>query len=145
MIVIPDGLISQIEQNAQKAYPNECCGFIFGKIENGAKFAEDIQAAVNSFDSSEQFHRFEITPEEMMKAERAARQRKCDIVGFYHSHPDCPAVPSDYDTVHALPIYSYIIVSAVKGKAVSFKSWELDEKTDYKKFTDEHITKYIQI
>ena len=139
MIHISDELISQIKLEAEKAYPNECCGFIFGKIEGKEKFAEEILAAKNSSDETEKFHRFEITPEEMLKAERFARSIKADIVGFYHSHPDHPAVPSEYDTTHALPIYSYIIVSVIKRNAEELQSWELDEKMNYRTFTSEHI------
>lgn len=137
MISISQKLISQIKLEAEKAYPNECCGFIFGTIENGIKYARHRLAAVNSSDESEKFHRFEITPEQMLNAERCARLMGLDIVGFYHSHPDCSAAPSEYDRSHALPVYSYIIVSAVKGKAADFKSWELDKKTDYQKFIGE--------
>lgn len=140
MIHISHELVSEIRLESEKAYPNECCGFIFGKIRGREKFAEEIKAAVNSSDETEKFHRFEITPEEMLKAERFARSIKADIVGFYHSHPDHPAVPSEYDTIHALPIYSYIISSVINGKTEDLQSWELDEKMNYWKFTSENIS-----
>ncbi|MCL2267264.1 MAG: M67 family metallopeptidase, partial [Treponema sp.] len=92
-----------------------------------------------------QYHRFLITPEEMLKAEKTARIRKQDVIGFYHSHPDHPAVPSDYDKEHALPFYSYIIVSVNKDKdrqlpvSEELTSWELT--ADRKKFESENILK----
>lgn len=139
MIHISNELISQIEHEAENTYPNECCGFIFGSIADGKKYAEQVSAVENSFAESEKYHRFIITPEEMMKAELFARSKHWEIIGFYHSHPDCPAVPSGYDTTHALPVYSYMIVSAVNGKAVDLKSWELDKEKDYLKFAGEYI------
>jgi proteasome lid subunit RPN8/RPN11 len=61
----------------------------------------------------------------MMNAEKSARAKKLDVIGFYHSHPDHPAVPSDYDKDHALPFYSYVIVSVEQGRAQGVTSWEL--------------------
>jgi proteasome lid subunit RPN8/RPN11 len=72
-----------------------------------------------------------------MRAELAARKEGRDVLGFYHSHPDHPAEPSDFDREHALPFYSYIIVSVDKGKAGNFRSWELTPGRD--KFLEEEI------
>lgn len=140
MVHISENFLAQIKQEAEKAYPNECCGFIFGSINGGNKYAENILACTNSTADSEQYHRFVITPEDMLKAEQLARFIKADIIGFYHSHPDCAAVPSEYDRSHALPVYSYIIVSVKKGRADECTSWELDKASDYKKFQSEFIT-----
>ena len=137
MIFLDEKLVFQMKLQAEKSYPDECCGFIFGQIENDSKTAEFIKPAENT--SDEGFHRFLITPEQMLKAEMYASQRGVDIIGFYHSHPDCKATPSEYDRSHALPVYSYIIVSSVKGKAEDFFSWQLDKNSDYKKFTKEEI------
>jgi proteasome lid subunit RPN8/RPN11 len=60
-----------------------------------------------------------------MKAELAARKRGWEVLGFYHSHPDHPARPSDYDREYALPFYSYVIVAVERGKAAELTSWEL--------------------
>lgn len=140
MLVISQELKAQIERESEKAYPNECCGIIFGKTENGQKLAEKIRNAENSFEAGEQYHRFRITAEEMLAAELYARKSGVDIVGFYHSHPDSKAVPSEYDRSHALPIYSYVIVSAVKGRAADFACYELTENTNYTEFGAEQIT-----
>lgn len=143
MLLISKNLLMEIQSEAEKAYPNECCGFLFGSIRGDGKYAEHIKAVVNSSDKAEQYHRFVITPEDMLKAERFARKQKLDIIGFYHSHPDCPAVPSGYDTAHALPIYSYIIVSVMQGRASDLRSWELDKAADYKEFASETIVKGV--
>lgn len=140
MIYISEELIEQIKLDGEDKYPEECCGIIFGKLEDGKKkLAEIIEPVVNSFESSETYHRFMITPEIMMKAELKARKNGKDIVGFYHSHPNQPSVPSEYDTFHALPIYSYIITSVVEGKAKDMKSWELMNDNRKLKFYPEKI------
>jgi proteasome lid subunit RPN8/RPN11 len=138
MLNISGKLVSQIQYEAEKAYPNECCGFILGSLSEKCKSAQQILPCNNSSESNEKYHRFVITPEDMLKAERLARFIKLDIIGFYHSHPDCAAKPSDYDTSHALPIYSYVIVSAVQGKSADFKSWVLDDES-CKQFQSEVI------
>lgn len=139
MIHISENMISLIKKEAEKSYPYECCGFILGTIENKDKYTEQIVTSNNSSDESEKYHRFIITPEAMIKAERLARSYHMDIIGFYHSHPDCAAVPSRYDTDNALPVYSYIIVSVRKGKAGDLSSWELDSAADYREFKFEKI------
>lgn len=139
MINISHRLAAQIKEEAEKAYPHECCGFIFGRLADGEKYAEQTAASKNSAARNEQYHRFTITADDMLRAELSARKMGKDIVGFYHSHPDHPAVPSEYDRAHALPVYSYIIVSAVKGKAADIRSWELDGQSGYAKFQSEVI------
>ncbi|MBQ6554981.1 MAG: M67 family metallopeptidase, partial [Firmicutes bacterium] len=94
-------------------------------IENGIKFAHSIKSIVNNFGAGEEYHRFLITAEDMMQGELYARANGLDIVGFYHSHPDHPAVPSEYDRSHALPVYSYLITSVMNGKPQKTYSYEL--------------------
>ena len=135
MIYISESLLKEIESNAERRYPNECCGIIFGKIEKEIKYAESIKEINNSFGEGEEYHRFLITAEAMMKSELYAREKGIDIVGFYHSHPNAEAVPSEYDREHALPIYSYPITSVVNGKVRITKSYELHDN----KFIEEEI------
>ena len=136
MIHISEYLLEKIEEEGKNSYPFECCGIIFGSIENGAKFAHSIKSIVNNFGAGEEYHRFLITAEDMMKGELYARANGLDIVGFYHSHPDHPAVPSEYDREHALPVYSYLITSVLKGRAENTYSYELFDD----KFKEEKIT-----
>lgn len=126
MIFISDETMNEICMEAEKCYPEECCGIFFGKLAKGCiKYVERMEPMVNSSDEKEKHHRFLITPEIMMRAELKARKNKADIVGFYHSHPNQAAVPSWYDQEHALPVYSYVIVSVAQGKAADVKSYEL--------------------
>jgi len=129
-----------IRAESENAYPNECCGILIGGIDgSGVKTVKHAEAIRNAREEGEQYHRFLITPEDMMQAEKTARERKQDVIGFYHSHPDHPALPSDYDKEHALPFYSYIIISVMHGKSVELTSWELT--ADRKKFENENIKK----
>jgi proteasome lid subunit RPN8/RPN11 len=124
--------------DGENAYPNECCGVLIGEVDKtGVKIVKHAEAIRNSFEDGEQYHRFLITPENMLNAEKTARVMKLDVIGFYHSHPDCPAVPSDYDRDHALPFYSYVIVSVKQGDAKELASWELT--ADRAEFTSEII------
>ena len=133
MLQLSSELEKNIRTDGETAYPNECCGIILGEInDDGTKIAQHTVSINNSSENNEQYHRFLITPEDMMKAEQTARSMKLDVIGFYHSHPDHPSAPSGYDKDHALPFYSYVIVSVDKGKAQILTSWELtDDRSDF--------------
>lgn len=138
MITLTKEVFANISADGATCYPEECCGIIFGTInENGEKTAHFAEPVENGFEQREKYHRFEITPEIMLKAERAARKKRLDIVGFYHSHPDCKAFPSEFDRAHALPVYSYIIVSVVKGNAADTRSFVLSAEN--MQFSEEKI------
>ena len=122
-------LTRQIEAAIRKAgadaYPNECCGILFGSEDGDDHIVKSLKPIENARESDEQYHRFLITAEDMMQAELEARRLGLEIVGFYHSHPDHPAKPSDYDRNHALPFYSYIILRVAEGKPELMTSWRL--------------------
>ncbi|MDR2597641.1 MAG: M67 family metallopeptidase [Treponema sp.] len=134
MLRLSTELEKNIKADGENAYPNECCGVLIGEVDNaGVKTAMSTLTIDNAKEDSEQYHRFLITPEDMMEAEQSARSMKLDVIGFYHSHPDHPSAPSGYDKDHALPFYSYVIVSVDKGKAQILTSWELtDDRSDFK-------------
>jgi proteasome lid subunit RPN8/RPN11 len=126
MLLLTPEYEKTIRYDGENAFPNECCGVLIGEIDNsGLKTVKHAEAIHNAFEDGEQYHRFLITPEDMLRAEQTARAMKLDIIGFYHSHPDHPAIPSGYDKDHALPFYSYVIVSVEQGAAKELKSWEL--------------------
>ena len=138
MLFLSDEIETNIRKAGEASYPNECCGVLIGEIDgDGNKIARRTQEIVNASEGGEQYHRFLITPENMMEAEKTARAAKMEVIGFYHSHPDCPAVGSEYDRDHALVFYSYAIVSVEKGKAKELLSWELTN--DRKEFLQEKI------
>ena len=139
MITIKQKLTDEIKLHGESEYPSECCGMLIGKLlPGGNKTVEKLLPISNAREEENRHNRFLITSEEMMRGELAARKHKLDIVGFYHSHPDHPAVPSDYDREHAWPTYSYIIVAVGEKKAGDFFSWELEN--DRSHFNAENLT-----
>ncbi|MDR2055228.1 MAG: M67 family metallopeptidase [Desulfovibrio sp.] len=126
MILISGDAERHIRAEGEKCYPDECCGILLGRIdENGRRRVEDIVPVPNAGRAEERYHRFRIEPDEFMRAEKRARLRDLEVIGFYHSHPDHPAVPSEHDREQALPFYSYVILSVRKGAAAEISSWEL--------------------
>ena len=124
------------EQGAQ-AFPHECCGFMLGHDIDDIRQIEKVIPATNIRGSEELHNRFTISPEAFMKADKAARAKNLDILGFYHSHPDAPAKPSQYDLDHAWPVYSYVIVSIQDGKPAQMTSWLLEN--DRSRFNPQEI------
>jgi len=123
---------------AAKTYPDECCGALLGlDRENGERSVELAVPIDNEMEANEKYHRFQITADDIMKVERIARQRGVDVLGFYHSHPDHPALPSEYDKDHALPYYTYLIISVAKGQPRELLAWRL--KADRSTFVSDEI------
>lgn len=135
--------VAQIEREGVEAYPNECCGAILGKdVAKGDKtqrIVHRLEPLKNSFEAEEQFHRFSLSPKDLMRVEKQASDEKMSVLGFYHSHPDHPARPSEYDRTHGWPFYSYVIIAITKGKPADLTSWQLDDVTE--QFRSEEITR----
>lgn len=137
MISISEQLLSEIREHGVRDYPYECCGLLLGRFEADAKVVKETYPISNAREESAKRNRFLIQPEELMHGERYARSKELEVIGFYHSHPDSPARPSQYDLEHAWPTYSYIIVSTSEGHAVDLFSWE--QEPDRSKFNPEEI------
>ncbi|MDR3164973.1 MAG: M67 family metallopeptidase [Synergistaceae bacterium] len=126
MILLDEEARLVIRSEGERAYPNECCGFLIGRFgEAGARVVTEARPVRNSREKEERYHRFVIEAEEFMRAEAYARKMGLELLGFYHSHPDHPAEPSGYDEENALPFYSYVIVAVEGGAAKNLTSWEL--------------------
>jgi proteasome lid subunit RPN8/RPN11 len=137
MINISEQLLEIIRQHGVRDYPYECCGLMLGRFEADAKVVEETYPISNAREESAKRNRFLIEPAELMRGERYARSKELEVVGFYHSHPDSPARPSQYDLEHAWPTYSYIIVSTSEGHTGDLFSWE--QEPDRSKFNPEEI------
>lgn len=125
--------------HGERDYPYECCGLLLGSFENGgSKTVSEIYAISNAREEAAKRNRFLIRPEELLRGERYAVKSGLDVLGFYHSHPDHPAVPSQYDLEHAWPVYSYIVVSVDAGVAREVRSWHLEP--DRSRFVEEEIS-----
>ncbi|WP_376792828.1 M67 family metallopeptidase [Thermoflexus sp.] len=119
---------AQIQAHVEAGYPAEACGIFLGREVGGVKIVEQVRLVDNQWaDPSEQTHRFLIPPEDVLAAERAAAAAGLEILGFFHSHPDHPARPSNFDREHAWPWYAYLIISVEKGQATDWRVWELME------------------
>jgi proteasome lid subunit RPN8/RPN11 len=93
------------------------------------RIVERLEPMQNVFDPEQQRRRFAVDPLALIKAEKSASTDGTLVLGFYHSHPDHPARPSEFDREHAWPFYSYVIVSIAQGKPVDMTSWVLDDQT----------------
>jgi len=149
---ISDHLAAKIRAHGAETYPHECCGALLGRdhelvgpgsltrdsdsVPKPAREVLELFPLVNRRDDSPR-NRFSVTPQDVMSAEKAAREQDLEVVGWYHSHPDHPARPSQYDRDHAWPWYSYVIVSVQNGAPQDMTSWRLND--DRAEFSPEGI------
>lgn len=142
-------LADKIRAHGAETYPHECCGALLGRDSTAVAGTDPEREAlnpereilglfplVNRRDDSPR-NRFSVTAEDVRSAEKAAREQNLEVVGWYHSHPDHPARPSQYDRDHAWPWYSYIIVSVQGGAPQDMTSWRLND--DREEFSPEGI------
>jgi len=138
-------LAARIRAHGAERYPHECCGALLGR-DSAAILESDREKGalapareilqlfplVNRRDDSPR-NRFSVTAEDVRAAEKAAGEQGLEVVGWYHSHPDHPARPSEYDRDHAWPWYSYIIVSVENGAPQDLTSWRLnDDRAEFR-------------
>ena len=126
-----------IRAHGTEDYPHECCGFLVGRANGETVTVSRTVPAANLRDDSPR-NRFEIDPGDLVKTDRAARADGLGVVGFYHSHPDAPARPSEFDREHAWPGYCYVIVSVLAGRPQEMRSWRLAE--DHTHFEEDERT-----
>ena len=140
-------LAQKIRAHGAETYPHECCGALLGRdastvLESDrrtgipAREIRQLFPLVNRRDDSPR-NRFSVSAQDVLEAEKAAREQGLEVVGWYHSHPDHPAQPSQYDRDHAWPWYSYIIVSVQNGVPQDMTSWRLND--DRAEFSPEGI------
>ena len=137
MIEFDEDHSQAMRAHGERDYPFECCGLMLGRFDSRKKVVETYPIS-NAREEAAKRNRFLIRPEELMRGEKYGREKGLDVVGFYHSHPDDVAVPSQYDLEHAWPTYSYIVVAVEKGHAADLRSWEM--ATDRSRFEEEEIT-----
>ena len=129
MILVVDGeQLDIIRQHAQSTYPEEGGGLLLGRFEDSRAVVSEIRVLPNTWDvDAERRRRYLIPGDVMLREQRAADARDLDVVGYFHSHPDHPAAPSEFDREHALPNWSYVIVSVRQGRAGDVQAWRLRE------------------
>ncbi|NIS83137.1 MAG: hypothetical protein GTO14_23700 [Anaerolineales bacterium] len=134
---IPENLLSQIWQHGSQHYPEEGAGLLLGTVERTSRRVEKLMPLVNRFSVESRHNRYKLEPKDMLYAEQEAERLGLDVIGVFHSHPDHPPNPSEFDRQWALPWYSYIITSVNQGTAVESRAWRLAE--DRTRFVEEHI------
>ena len=135
---IREEMFRRIHAHGVETYPHECCGAILGRDGEGSREVIDLLPLANRRDDSPR-NRFEVTADDVRLAEKTAREKKLELIGWYHSHPDAPARPSEYDRDHAWPWYSYIIVSVQKGEPRDTTSWRLHDDRAACVDTEQHL------
>jgi proteasome lid subunit RPN8/RPN11 len=135
--------LQDIHDHASRTYPEECCGVLMGHVrqETGgggaAAGAVERSVALENERRDSRHNRYVIEPETVLQAHRQARELELEILGYYHSHPDHPAVPSEFDREHAWPGMSYLITAVEKGQVVDTRSWRL--RDDRSAFDEEPL------
>ena len=137
MIAITAAEFGKLRAHLEAGYPNEACGIFVGEIDGADKRVLEAVAVANAWaplegdgDGHDLRDRFSIDPRDIVKADRDASKRGLDIIGFFHSHPDWPATPSETDRMWAWPVVSFMIVSVVAGRAGAARSWVLRDGRD---------------
>jgi len=139
-INIPHHLLKEIHTQGENAYPEEGAGLLLGYEQNGVRFVQSLLMLENAREDTARHNRYLITAADMLGGEKEAEQLGQSIIGIFHSHPDHPNLPSEFDREWAIPWYSYLITSVDAGQAAESKSWRLlDDRSGF--FPEEIITK----
>lgn len=149
VVVLPLDCLQAIFKQAESTYPQECCGLLLGNVKGDTKTVVEVRPTENAWDEEtmKAFQAIEpgaklgeskrgnyaIAPTDLLSAQKEARDRHLTIIGIYHSHPDCAAIPSEFDRQVAWCEYSYIIVSVCTGKATDVTSWHLDDNREFQR------------
>jgi proteasome lid subunit RPN8/RPN11 len=136
-LYIPSNILQQIHANGERAYPEEGAGLMLGQAQDEDRSVVRILPIPNAREDSARHNRYLITAQDMLHGEQEAARLDLDVVGIFHSHPDHPNRPSEFDREWALPWYSYVITSVQSGNAVESRSWRLNE--DRSAFDEEQI------
>src|ERR1044072_4230470 len=138
MIALRSDQAQESRRQAEEEYAHECCGLLIGRFrEDGAKQVLEVHPVSNAREEDARHNRSLILPEEYMRGERLAREHCLEVIGNYHSHPDHPAVPSQFDLDHAWPTWSYLIVAVREGRTEDLRAWEM--RADRSRFDEEEI------
>ncbi|MCU1261983.1 MAG: Mov34/MPN/PAD family protein [Bryobacterales bacterium] len=112
----------QMTAHAEATYPNECCGAMLGSTDENGKTVT-VALALDNASTGSQRARYELRPEDLLKADREARSRKLELIGIYHSHPDCDAYFSETDLKNSCPWYSFVVLSVQRGRFDHANCW----------------------
>ena len=134
---IASDILRQIHAHGESAYPDEGAGLLLGTADGDHKQVLVMMGLSNAREQAARHNRYLLTPQDMLHGEQEAQRLGLDVLGVFHSHPDHPNRPSDFDREWAMPWYSYVITSVQAGQAVESRSWRLEE--DRSAFIEEQI------
>jgi len=126
-LVLDASLLRNLCQHAEQRYPEEGAGLLLGSVEGDRRRATSIKLLENRSVPETRRRRYLIHAVEMLHAEQEAEAAGVEILGVFHSHPDHPAAPSEFDREHALPWYVYLIIRVQAGNAMESRAWKLNE------------------
>ena len=136
-LVLSKQILEKIHAHGEASYPEEGAGFLLGTDEGQQRVVSQVFTTENARENTARHNRYLVTPEDYLKAEISAERQGLDLIGVFHSHPDHPNRPSEFDREWAQPFFSYVITSVNEGKAVESRCWRLSE--DRSKFEEEEI------
>lgn len=131
MITVESAAEKIMNADAVNAFPDECCGFMFGHEDGSGNRVVTEALPINNAAVENRKRRFEIAPKDYMKGERYAADHDLQLLGIYHSHPNHPAIPSEHDRVAAQPFFSYVIISTESDGVKQTRSWVLNEQSQF--------------
>jgi proteasome lid subunit RPN8/RPN11 len=134
-------IVAAIKRHGADTYPYECCGALIGSTqENGDVEVVDVRP-LDNVTSEGPRRRFLVSAQDYAGSQSHARRAGLELLGFYHSHPDHPAEPSQYDLDHAWPNFSYVIVAVGAGRPGDVRSWRL--RADRSSFEEEMVHTHV--
>ncbi len=136
-LVINGGTLREIQAHGEAAYPEEGAGLLLGILDGVTRRVTAVFKLENAREESARHNRYLLTPEDYARGEQTADGLGLEVLGVFHSHPDHPSQPSEFDREWAMPWFSYIITSIVKGQATSSRCWQLLE--DRSRFEEETL------
>ena len=131
------GLLERIHSQGEAAYPEEGAGLMLGEVSQDQRQVMEILTLPNVREDTARHNRYLLSSEDYLQGEEEANQLGLDVLGVFHSHPDHPSRPSEFDRQWAWPNFSYLITSVMMGKVHESRSWRLTE--DRANFVEEEI------
>ena len=128
MIYIEEAPWKAMRAHAEATYPNECCGAMLGATGVDGRKRVAVALPLENVSAGSQAARYELRPADLLRADREARARQMDVIGIYHSHPDCDAYFSETDLKNSCPWYSFVVLSVYQGRFDHANSWLPNEE-----------------
>ena len=125
---IPQEILLRIHQHGEQAYPEEGAGLLLGELKDSDHQVKEILPLANAREAQARHNRYQLTPQDYMQGEQFAESLGLAVLGVFHSHPDHPNRPSEFDRQWAWPNFSNLITSVLQGKAARSRSWRLREE-----------------